>query len=77
MTKDDNWKELFRNHRHLLLALKLRADKPAQVIRCLGDEQVVLMGSAAGGARQSKRKATEHVQDVRKSKKPSAIGSCN
>ena len=60
MTKDDNWKELFRNHRHLLLALKLRADQPARIIRCLGDEQVVLMGSAAGGARQSKRKATEH-----------------
>ena len=51
MTKDDNWKELFRNHRHLLLALKLRADQPARIIRCLGDEQVVLMGSAAGGAR--------------------------
>ena len=60
MTKDDNWKELFRNHRHLLLALKLRSEQPAQIIPCLGDEQVVLMGAAAGGARHSKRKPTEH-----------------
>ncbi len=58
MTKD--WKELFRNHRHLLLSLQLRSEQPAQVIRCLGDEQVALVGGAAGGARRSKRKPTEH-----------------
>ncbi|MCA9779246.1 MAG: hypothetical protein KC800_21100 [Candidatus Eremiobacteraeota bacterium] len=55
-----NWKELFRNHRHLLLALKLRSEQPTRTVRCLGDEQVVLLGGAAGGARQSKRKPTEH-----------------
>ncbi|MFA5505355.1 MAG: hypothetical protein WC314_12450 [Vulcanimicrobiota bacterium] len=57
---NNNWKEHFQHHRHLQLALELRGDRPLRPVRCLGDEQVLLLGGASSGARESRRKPKEH-----------------
>jgi hypothetical protein len=52
---NDNWELLFRENRHAELALRLRDSKRGAQARCLGDDQVVLLGGAAGAGRESKR----------------------
>lgn len=51
----NEWKQLFRENRHAQLALLLRGSARGPEVRCLGDDEVVLLGGAEGGGRQPRR----------------------
>jgi hypothetical protein len=52
---DNKWEYFFRENRHAELALALRDPGKTADVRCLADDQVLLLGGASGAGRQSKR----------------------